>query len=62
MDLVELYQNLAEVSKHNPIVAGAVSLWGLGVATYLVRNVPSRIYKDLLATHSEQSLLLVSSR
>lgn len=32
------------LAKENQVVAGAVSLWGLSVITYLVRNVPTRIY------------------
>lgn len=35
---------LNEVTGQNAIVAGAVSLWGLGVITYLARNVPSKIW------------------
>lgn len=31
-------------AKANPLIAGAVSLWGLGVVTYVCRHVPSRIF------------------
>ena len=44
----QLYQLITEISKVNPMVAGAISLWGLTVFTYVLRNVPYRIYSFIL--------------
>jgi chaperone BCS1 len=38
---------IISLSKENPVVAGAVSLWGLGVLTYIVRNLPKSISNTL---------------
>jgi chaperone BCS1 len=35
---------LQELGKSNPMVAGAISLWGLGVITFLCRNIPTNIF------------------
>lgn len=45
--ILSLYSQFQELTKTNQVVAGAVSLWGLGVITYLVRNVPSKIWSFL---------------
>lgn len=47
--LLNLYNNFLQISKENPIIAGAVSLWGLSVVTYLCRNVPQKIWKVISA-------------
>jgi chaperone BCS1 len=39
-----LYQQFKYLSTANPIVAGAVSLWGLGVLTYICKDIPTRIW------------------
>ena len=39
-----LYVLFTELSKNNPIVAGAISLWGLGVATYILKGIPNKIW------------------
>ena len=39
----ELWIQFNAFTKSNPVVAGVVSLWGLSVATFLLRGVPSRI-------------------
>lgn len=36
-----------EISKANPMVAGAVPLWGLSVGTFLLRNIPTRIVTSI---------------
>lgn len=41
--VTDFHSQFMELSKNNPVVAGAVSLWGLGVLTYLVRDIPNRI-------------------
>lgn len=47
--LIELYQNISESTKSNPILAGAVSLWGLGVFTFLCRNIPIKLWNFILS-------------
>ena len=43
-DLITGYfNNLKTIMVANPIVAGAVSLYGLGVVTYLLRDIPRKI-------------------
>ena len=42
--LLDLFSQFNTYAKTNPVVAGAVGLWGLGVLTWLVRYVPSSIY------------------
>ena len=41
--LTTSYIELSNASKHNPIMAGVFSLWGLSVLTYLLRNLPLTI-------------------
>lgn len=41
--LTNSYIELSNASKHNPIMAGVFSLWGLSVLTYLLRNLPVTI-------------------
>lgn len=43
--LNHVYAPLMELSRQSPVVAGAVSLWGLGVVSYLVKGVPSNIWR-----------------
>ena len=42
--LNELYSLFKTLSQNNPIVAGAISLWGLGVITYICKDIPNRIW------------------
>lgn len=42
--LLQLFNQFQAYSKANPIVAGAVSLWGLGVVTFMFRSIPFRIW------------------
>lgn len=42
--LVHYFMLFNEYSKSNPIIAGIVSLWGVGVATWFLRNLPSHIF------------------
>lgn len=44
LKLNDFYQLFAELSKSNPVIAGAFSLWGLGVITYVFKGVPSQIW------------------
>lgn len=44
-NLLVWYAQISEATKSNPILAGAVSLWGLGVLTVLCRNVPAKIFR-----------------
>lgn len=38
-----LFDYIQTITKANPMVAGAVSLYGLGVVTFLFRHIPSKI-------------------
>lgn len=42
-----LFERVTQLSKESPVVAGAVSLWGLGVVTYLVKGIPLRIWTNV---------------
>jgi len=50
----------AAYSKENPIVAGAFSLWGLGVLSYFSRNIPQRIW-GIVRKQSTTKLTLFST-
>ena len=39
-----LYEQFLAFSKSNPVVAGIMSLWGLGVFTYILKSIPLKIY------------------
>lgn len=41
--LLTLFQNFQAYSKANPIIAGAVALWGMGIVTFVFRNIPTKI-------------------
>lgn len=40
----ELFIQFTEFTKGNPVLAGVVSLWGLGVVTFVFRNIPLKIW------------------
>jgi len=40
----QYYNDFIEFSRHNPVVAGVISLWFLGVTTFLLRNVPITVW------------------
>lgn len=42
--LNSLYAYIVQLSKDSPIIAGLVSLWGMAVITFLLRNVPTTVY------------------
>ena len=42
--ILQQWSNLQDLSKSNPVIAGAISLWGLGVLTFLCRNIPTNIF------------------
>jgi hypothetical protein len=42
--LLHLLAQFNAYAKANPLVAGAVSLWGLGVVTWICRGVPRMIW------------------
>ena len=42
--LLSQYQAFMEISKSNPIVAGAIGLWGAGLVTWLLRNIPGKFW------------------
>ena len=39
-----LWKSYAEMMKANPVIGGAMTLYGMGVATYLFKDLPSRIF------------------
>lgn len=41
-----------EYTKTNPVIAGAISLWGLTVASFLMRKIPHNLYALLCRTFS----------
>lgn len=44
MDILNnFYQQILAVSKESPVVAGLISLWGMAVVTFLLRNVPTKV-------------------
>lgn len=45
--IISHYEQFNDLAKSNQVVAGAVSLWGLSVLTYLARGVPTSIYTFL---------------
>ncbi len=47
-------------AKDNQMVAGAISLWGLGVLSYLGRNIPTKIW-ELVVKQSTTKMTLMSS-
>lgn len=42
--ITQFYESALTFTKSNPVIAGAASLWGLGVLTYVCRTVPFRVY------------------
>lgn len=42
--ITALYQAFLTLTQTQPIIAGAVGLYGLGIVTYFLRDIPSRIY------------------
>lgn len=42
--LIQTFQEFNTYAKSNPIIAGAVSLWGLGILTWVCRGVPVAVY------------------
>lgn len=43
--ITTLITQFNEYSKVNPVLTGVVSLWGVGVLTFLARNVPSNLWQ-----------------
>lgn len=47
-------------AKEYPIVAGAVSLWGLGLVSYFMKDIPKRLWK-FISKQTTTTLTLISS-
>jgi mitochondrial chaperone BCS1 len=45
--LNQLLTEFSAYSKSNPVVAGVVGLWGLGVVTFLLRDIPRKVLNFL---------------
>lgn len=58
--LITLTNWLDTITQGNQILSGAVSLYGLGVLTYVCRNIPMRIF-NFLKKHLTTSLVANSS-
>jgi chaperone BCS1 len=58
--LNSVYAQIGELSKANPVVAGAVSLWGLGVLTFLLKGVPASIW-EFIRFHLTTTLTINSN-
>ena len=39
-----LWKSYAEMMKANPVIGGAMTLYGMGVATYLFKDIPMRVF------------------
>lgn len=39
-----LFSQFQAFTKDNPVLAGIVSLWGLGVVTFILKGIPTKIY------------------
>lgn len=47
-------------AQSNQVIAGALSLWGLGVLSYFGRNIPSKIWQ-IIKKQTTTSMILISS-
>lgn len=45
--ITSLYLAFTEYSSKNPVVAGLVGMWGLGVVTIILKDIPSRVWSFL---------------
>ena len=52
--------NIQNYAQHNQIIAGAISLWGLGVLSYLVRDIPNKI-KQLTIRYCTTTLTIMNT-
>lgn len=55
-----LMDSLKQLSQDSPVIAGAMSLYGLGVLTYLLRGVPNAIWR-ITERHITTSFTITSS-
>jgi len=55
-----LISNFNTYAQSNQVIAGAISLWGLGVLSYFGRNVPGKTWA-IVAKQSTTSMILISS-
>lgn len=46
--ITSLYMAFSEATKANPVLAGAVGLWGLAVLTFFLKEVPKKVYNFTL--------------
>jgi hypothetical protein len=57
-DFIKVFNNYAAT---NQVVAGAMSLWGLGVLSYLGRNIPMKLWTIVLKQTTTTMVLMSSS-
>lgn len=55
--ILEYYESFIEISKSNPMVAGAIGLWGAGLVTWAFRKIPQDVY-NFLRTQLTTSITL----
>jgi len=58
--ITQLFERITDVAGGNQFLVGAISMWGLGVMTYLFRKIPSDIYA-LSKKHLTTSLTITSA-
>lgn len=46
--LTEWFTQFSELTRNNPVLAGVVSLYGLGILTFFLRNVPATVWSFTL--------------
>jgi mitochondrial chaperone BCS1 len=56
----QLFQRITEVAGGNQFLVGAISMWGLGVLTYIGRSVPRTVW-DFSKKHITTSLTITSA-
>lgn len=58
--LTTLFVKFSELSKQNPMLAAFIGAWGLGVATFIFRGVPTRLW-NIFVNQTTTSLDLTNS-
>ncbi len=58
--IASMVSDFATYSKEYPIVAGGLGMWGLGMATFLLRAIPIRLW-GLFVRHATTTLTIAST-
>jgi len=43
--MLEIIDSIVSLTKESPVLSGLVGIWGLGVSSYLLRNIPDTLWK-----------------